>query len=56
MSNFNRRQFIKTSSAIAAASALPLPMGNIRTPGAQGNKVKVGVLHSLTRTNPTAEK
>ena len=34
MSNFNRRHFIKTSSAIAAASALPFPMLNIRTAGA----------------------
>ncbi len=56
MSNFNRRQFIKTSSAIAAASALPFPMLNIRTAGAQANTVKVGILHSLTGTIAIAEK
>lgn len=56
MSNFNRRQFIKTSSAIAAASALPFPMINIRTAGAQANTVKVGILHSLTGTIAIAEK
>lgn len=55
MSNLNRRQFIKTSTAIAAASALPFPMINIRTAGA-ADKVKVGILHSLTGTIAIAEK
>jgi urea transport system substrate-binding protein len=56
VSNFNRRKFIKTSSAIAAASALPFPMLNIRTAGAQASTVKVGILHSLTGTIAIAEK
>ena len=55
MSNQNRRQFIKTSTAIAAASALPFPMINIRTAGA-ADSVKVGILHSLTGTIAIAEK
>jgi len=55
VSNLNRRKFIKTSSAIAAASALPFPMINIRTAGA-ADSVKVGVLHSLTGTIAIAEK
>jgi urea transport system substrate-binding protein len=55
VSNLNRRQFIKTSTAIAAASALPFPMINIRTAGA-ADKVKVGILHSLTGTIAIAEK
>ncbi len=56
MSNFNRRQFIKTSTAIAAAGAVPFPMLNIKTAGAQANTVKVGILHSLTGTIAIAEK
>jgi urea transport system substrate-binding protein len=55
VSNLNRRQFIKTSTAIAAASALPFPMINIRSAGA-ADKVKVGILHSLTGTIAIAEK
>ena len=55
MSNLNRRKFIKTSTAIAAASALPFPMINIRSAGA-ADSVKVGILHSLTGTIAIAEK
>jgi urea transport system substrate-binding protein len=55
VSNLNRRQFIKTSTAIAAASALPFPMINIRTAGA-ADSVKVGILHSLTGGLAIAEK
>ncbi|MCW5624664.1 MAG: urea ABC transporter substrate-binding protein [Burkholderiales bacterium] len=56
MSDFNkRRQFIKTSTAVAAASALPFPMINIKTAGA-ADTVKVGILHSLTGTIAIAEK
>ena len=54
MSNFDRRKFIKTSGAVAAASALPFPMINIRTAGA-AETVKVGILHSLTGTIAIAE-
>lgn len=55
MSNFDRRKFIKTSTALAAASALPFPMINIKTAGA-ADSVKVGILHSLTGTIAIAEK
>ena len=54
MSNFDRRKFIKTSGAVAAASALPFPRSNIRTAGA-AETVKVGILHSLTGTIAIAE-
>ena len=54
MSNFDRRKFIKTSGVVAAASALPFPMINIRTAGA-AETVKVGILHSLTGTIAIAE-
>ncbi|MBI1397704.1 MAG: urea ABC transporter substrate-binding protein [Betaproteobacteria bacterium] len=55
MSNINRRNFIKTSSALAAASAVPFPMINLRSAEAAGT-VKVGILHSLTGTIAIAEK
>jgi urea transport system substrate-binding protein len=55
VSNFDRRKFIKTSTAVAAASALPFPMINIKTAGA-ADSVKVGILHSLTGTIAIAEK
>jgi urea transport system substrate-binding protein len=55
VSNFDRRKFIKTSTALAAASALPFPMINIKTAGA-ADSVKVGILHSLTGTIAIAEK
>ena len=54
MSNFDRRKFIKTSGVVAAASALPFPMINIRTAGA-AETVKIGILHSLTGTIAIAE-
>ena len=54
MSNFDRRKFIKTSGVVAAASALPFPMINIRSAGA-AETVKVGILHSLTGTIAIAE-
>ncbi len=54
MSIFDRRKFIKTSGVVAAASALPFPMINIRTAGA-AETVKVGILHSLTGTIAIAE-
>jgi urea transport system substrate-binding protein len=53
VSHNSRRQFIKTTSAFAAASALPFPMVN--TAHAAGS-VKVGILHSLTGTIAIAEK
>lgn len=55
VSSFDRRKFIKTSTAVAAASALPFPMINIKTAGA-ADSVKVGILHSLTGTIAIAEK
>ena len=54
VSNFDRRKFIKTSGVVAAASALPFPMINIRSAGA-AETVKVGILHSLTGTIAIAE-
>ncbi len=54
MSNFNRRDFIKTSGTVAAG-AIAAPMLNIRTAGA-ADSVKVGILHSLTGTIAIAEK
>lgn len=55
MSNLNRRKFIKTSGALAAASAVSMPMINVRTASA-ADEVKVGILHSLTGTIAIAEK
>lgn len=55
MSNFNRRKFIKTSSAVAAASALPFPMLNLKTAWG-ADTVKMGILHSMTGTIAIAEK
>jgi urea transport system substrate-binding protein len=50
----NRRKFIKTSAAVAAASTLPVPF--IWPRGAQAQEVvKVGILHSLTGTIAIAE-
>ena len=50
----NRRKFIKTSAAVAAASTLPAPF--IWPRGAQAaDTVKVGILHSLTGTIAIAE-
>jgi urea transport system substrate-binding protein len=54
VSNFNRRDFIKTSGTVAAG-AIAAPMLNIRTAGA-ADSVKVGILHSLTGTIAIAEK
>ena len=50
----NRRKFIKSSAAVAAASTLPAPF--IWPRGAQAqDTVKVGILHSLTGTIAIAE-
>jgi len=54
VSNFNRRQFIKTSSAIAAASALPGSMLSMGTAQA-ADPIKLGILHSLTGSVALAE-
>jgi urea transport system substrate-binding protein len=51
----NRRNFIKTSGAVAAASALPLSMFDMNAARAAGT-VKVGILHSITGTIAIAEK
>jgi urea transport system substrate-binding protein len=55
VSNINRRNFIKTSGAVAAAAALPLSMFDIGAARAAGT-VKVGILHSLTGGLAIAEK
>ncbi|MFO1318074.1 MAG: urea ABC transporter substrate-binding protein [Burkholderiales bacterium] len=54
MSDLNRRKFIKTSTAVAVAGALPFPMLNLKTAGA-AETVKLGILHSLTGTIAIAE-
>ncbi len=54
MSTINRRKFLKTSSVVAAAGALPMPF--IWPKGASADTVKMGILHSLTGTIAIAEK
>ncbi len=55
MSNLTRRQFIKASTAAAAATAVPAPF--IWPKGAAAaDTVKVGILHSMTGTIAIAEK
>ncbi len=55
MSNLNRRDFIKATSATAAATTIAAPY--IWPKGAQAaGTVKMGILHSLTGTIAIAEK
>ncbi len=54
MSTINRRKFLKTSTAAAAASVLPMPF--VWPKGARADTVKMGILHSLTGTIAIAEK
>ncbi len=54
MSTINRRKFLKSSSVVAAAGALPMPF--IWPKGASADTVKMGILHSLTGTIAIAEK
>lgn len=54
MSKFNRRKFLKSSAAAAAASALPMSLYG--TSATAASTVKMGILHSLTGTIAIAEK
>ena len=54
MNTINRRKFLKTSTAAAAASVLPMPF--IWPKGARADTVRMGILHSLTGTIAIAEK
>ncbi len=54
MNTINRRKFLKTGTAAAAASVLPMPF--IWPKGARADTVKMGILHSLTGTIAIAEK
>lgn len=49
----SRRKFIKTSAAVAAASALPMPF--ISSSARAADTIKVGILHSLSGTIAIAE-
>jgi urea transport system substrate-binding protein len=51
----NRRNFIKTSGAVAAAGALPMSIFDMGAARA-ADTVKVGILHSITGTIAIAEK
>ena len=54
MNTIDRRKFLKTSTAAAVASVLPMPF--IWPKGARADSLKMGILHSLTGTIAIAEK
>ena len=56
MKNINRREFLQTGTSLIAAGAIPgILLGSTSAFAADGETIKLGLLHSLTGTIALAE-